>query len=226
MTPHTEMVTLMFVDIVDYTSTTNKLSRKHFSQLHDVFDRLIDHTCTQFSGNIVKKLGDAFLITFKTSTEGVLCGMEMQRSFESYNERHNPPTPLNIRVALHAGEVIVRDNDVYGDAVNTASRIENITKAGDVVFSEAVYSAMNKTEIPSLHIGEKMMKGLETPLKLFKVKTKKDEFFLREQEKKEKMKRVKRVIKKIVMHIVLIIATGGLLYAAIKYLPQYLSSFY
>ncbi|MFW5977291.1 MAG: adenylate/guanylate cyclase domain-containing protein, partial [Candidatus Nanoarchaeia archaeon] len=129
---HSELLTLLFVDITDYTKTTNDLSREEFDKLHDTFDGMIQKATKVFAGRIIKKMGDAFLITFKTATDAVLCGIELQNHCAHLNETGRFKKAIYLRVALHTGEVMVRDGDVYGDPVNMASRLEELAKPGDV----------------------------------------------------------------------------------------------
>jgi class 3 adenylate cyclase len=98
--------------------------------------------------------------------------MGLQNSFLNFNKNNLKRKPLIIRVALHTGEVVLKNQDIYGDAVNTAARIEGVTKGGDIVFSESVFLAMNKNEIPFLHLGIFRMKGLKYPVRLFRVRKK------------------------------------------------------
>lgn len=169
-----EISTVMFVDIVRYTETTSRLKRQDFDRLHDIFDSLSLPVFKNFSGKVIKKIGDAFLVTFKSATEAVLCGRELQKAFQDYSKSERN-LPLKIRVAIHSGEVLVRRGDVYGEAVNTAARIEGIAGEGEVFFSEAVFSAMNKEEVPFVYLGLRRLKGLRYPIKLFRVRTEKDE---------------------------------------------------
>ncbi|MBS3107973.1 adenylate/guanylate cyclase domain-containing protein [Candidatus Woesearchaeota archaeon] len=197
----TEMLTIMFIDIVNYTETTGKLSRESFSRLHDTFDNLIIKAVSNFNGQIIKKIGDAFLITFRAATDAVHCGILLQKEFYQYNENNSRVIPLNIRVAIHAGEVLLRNRDIYGEAVNITSRIESIVKTGDIVFSEAVFSAMNKNEIPYKYIGSFKFKGVKMPIRLFKVKSRED--FMREAKLIKIRKRIKmrRKLRAIVIFI-------------------------
>jgi len=188
--PNFEVLTVMFIDIVGYTSTTARLSRKRFNELHDVFDSISIPIFKKYGGKVVKKIGDAFLITFKSPTNAVLCGIQLQNSFQKYNRHRKPRKQLQIRVALHTGEVTVRNKDVYGDAVNIAARIEGIAKAGQIVFSENVFRSMNQNEIPSVHIGLKRLKGLKRPIRMFRVQNYFDEVQMRRKKKKRYYNRV------------------------------------
>lgn len=168
-----EILTVMFTDMVGYTSTTAQLNRVEFTALLDIFEKLSVPAFEKHQGTVVKKIGDAFLVTFRSPTDAVLCGIDLQRTFKRYRVQENQP--LHMRVAIHTGEVLLRNNDVYGDAVNTASRIEGVANSGEVVFSEAVFLAMNKNEVPALYLGMRHLKGLPFPIRIFRVKTREDE---------------------------------------------------
>jgi len=211
--PSSEVQTVMFTDIVGYTKTTQQLSREEFNQLHDIFDSISLPIFQKYQGHVIKKIGDAFLITFKSPTNAVLCGMQLQNEFEHYNK--NTSRPIRIRVAIHTGEVIVRHDDVYGEAVNTTSRIEGVAGAGEIVFSEAVFSAMNKKEIQYVHLGLKKLKGMKYPLRLFRVKSTYDDILRR-----------RRAIKSLIKRLIILALVAGLIYLTVKYLilnPDFLS---
>lgn len=183
---HSEIATVMFVDLVEYTKTTARLTREHFDQLLNAFETIPAPIFERYGGTVVKKIGDAFLVTFRSPTDAVLCGIALQREFRKYNLKYRLRHPLRIRVAIHMGEVLHRGGDVYGDAVNTASRIESIAEAGQVVFSDAVFSSMNKNEVPYIHLGLKDLKGVNYPVRLWRVRTHQDEV----RQRKEQFKRL------------------------------------
>ncbi len=172
-----EILTVMFIDIVGYTKTTAQLSREEFTQLHDIFDNMSIPIFERYGGKVIKKIGDAFLVTFKSPTNAVLCGVELQNVFTQFNKQAK--RPIHIRVAIHTGEVVLRHDDVFGEAVNTASRIEGMAGSGQIVFSEAVFSAMNKREVPYIHLGLQKLKGMKYPIRLFRVKSHYDEILRR-----------------------------------------------
>ncbi len=163
-------LTVLFIDLVEYTHRTTQLNREEFSRLHDTFDNLAKPVLKQFSGTIIKKIGDAFLVTFESPTNAVLCGKKLQEKFEEYNEQHGQEQPLQIRVGIDSGEVLVRDNDVYGDPVNIAARVEGITDPGQVYFTESVFNSMNKNEISSVALGPHQLKGIPEPVNLYRVR--------------------------------------------------------
>jgi len=161
-------LTIMFIDLVEYTTKTQTLTREEFHHLHDLFDDITKTTLKKFKGKIVKKIGDAYLFYFESPTDAVHCGVELQKRFHAYNEEHLE-NPINIRASLDQGEVIMRDGDIYGSSVNLASRIESITPPKHIYFSEAVQDAMNKNEIPYMDMGYHEFKGFDEPKRVFRV---------------------------------------------------------
>lgn len=195
----TKTLAVMFVDIVGYTKTTSEINSASLQALHDDYDDLSIPVFQSFGGRIIKKIGDAFLVTFPHASDAVYCGMELQQTFQDYNKRYKPRKPILIRVAVHLGEVSFRAGDIYGDTVNTASRLESVASAGQVVFSGAVYSAMEKEGIPVMHLGLRKLKGLKYPIQIFRVRTKRDEWIKR----KIYLRKMKRKLNAMVLFIIL-----------------------
>lgn len=191
---HSRHLTIMFIDLVEYTRRTAQLPREEFNRLHDTFDSLTKPILQQFQGTIIKKIGDAFLATFDSPTNAVLCGMKLQEKFERYNQEQQSKEPLQIRVALDSGEVLLRENDVYGDPVNAAARLENITEPGEVYFTESVYRTMNKNEITAIELGPQELKGLPEPVNIYRVRWHRDT-----------LEHYKTLVLEIVMGIILVI---------------------
>jgi class 3 adenylate cyclase len=160
----------MMLDLCGYTHISSKLSRNTLHELHDLFDEISIPTIEAHHGTVIKKIGDAFLATFKSPTDALVCSSELQNKFRDYDRINKPRYPLNIKIALHSGEVIARGNDIYGDAVNITSRIEGIAEQGDILFSGSLHVAMNRNEIPFVYLGRRRFKGVRFPVKIFRVK--------------------------------------------------------
>jgi hypothetical protein len=121
-------------------------------------------------GKLIKTIGDAFLVTFESSTDAMLCGMAVQEALAAFNKGKTPDDRIDIRIAINAGEVYIdKTGDIFGDAVNITSRIEGIAEAGEVFFTEAVYLSMNRKEVPSSEIGYRQFKGIPDKIKVYKV---------------------------------------------------------
>ena len=164
----TKHLTIMFTDIKGFTSKTSKSSRKQLHTLLELHDSLIIPVFKEYDGRIVKTIGDAFMVVFHSPTDAVLCGMKIQNVLAKHN-KENPEDRLEVRVAVNSGEVTIKGQDVFGEAVNIAARLEGVAEAGDIYFTESVYLAMNKSEIPTAQVGYRRFKGIPEEVKVYKV---------------------------------------------------------
>ncbi|TAL19178.1 hypothetical protein EPN90_04385 [Patescibacteria group bacterium] len=165
----TKHLTVMFTDIKNYTVKSSEKTREELLGLLEEHDRLVRPVFEKFGGTVVKTIGDAFLVTFESPTDAVLCGMEIQRILKAHNASAHPNERIEVRVAINSGEVTVKDNDVFGEPVNIAARIEGIAEVNEIYFTEAVYLAMNKAEVPSAEVGVRHLKGIPHEIKVYKV---------------------------------------------------------
>ncbi len=147
-----EIVSIILVDMAGFTSRTAVSNRKRIMKIQELLDNICLPIFDRFNCEVIKKLGDSFLATCKSATDAVLTGIELQRAFGYYNKGRTKNEIINIRVVVHTGEIIRINGDIYGDAVNTAARVENIAKENHVVFTGSTYLAMNKREFPYIHI--------------------------------------------------------------------------
>lgn len=165
----TENLTVMFTDIVGFTERTSLQSRAQNRAMLADHNRLLLPLIGRFGGRRIKSIGDALLITFRSPTDAVHCGMAMHDALAEYNVARSEPEQLHIRIAINVGEVRVDARDIFGEAVNVASRVEGLTPADQIYFTEAVYLAMNKAEVPSLPVGRFKLKGIPEEVNLFQV---------------------------------------------------------
>lgn len=207
-----KILTIMMVDIVGYTTLSTKLDRDKFEMLNIKFDEIALPIFAKYHGWVIKKIGDCFMVAFESATDSLLCGRDLQNSFMDYNNGH-PEVPIKIKIAVNSGEVLLKDNDVYGETVNAVARIEGEAKAGQILFSESVFLSMNKGEISHVFLGAKKMKGLKYPLKLFRVKG------LGEDKVKRKKQR-KRFLGDIFWWIIALIVIGAIGYYGYQFLKS------
>lgn len=165
----TRNLAIMFTDIKGFTQRTSASSRDAMKALLEQHERLLLPVFAYFDGKVVKTIGDAFLVTFDSPTDAVLCGVTIQEVLRQYNAGQAEDERLEVRVAINVGEVELQQGDVLGEAVNIAARLEGVTEAGEVWFSEAVYQTMNRTEAPSAEVGERLFKGIPHPIRVYKV---------------------------------------------------------
>lgn len=162
-------LTIMFTDIKGFTARVSDGTRDDVVKLRTLNDRLIRPVIEHYAGNVIKTIGDAFLATFDSPTDGVLCGVTILEVLRKHNKDATEDARLEVRVAINSGDVEISDSDVHGEAVNIAARLESVAEAGEVYFTEAVYLTMNRNEAPSAAVGEHIFKGVPYPVRVYKV---------------------------------------------------------
>lgn len=165
----TKTLTIVFTDIKGFTERTSRTSRADMMRILKKHEELLKPFIIRHGGKVVKTIGDAFLLTFESPTNAVLCGLRMQARLKQYNAEVSPDDLIEIRIAINSGEVEVVDKDVFGETVNLASRVEGVTKAGEIYFTETTYLVMNKSEVPTSEVGEFQFKGIPNLVRLFRV---------------------------------------------------------
>ncbi len=154
------LAAILFADIVGYTkmmandegTTMNKL-RHYQTTLKSKIDK--------FDGEIIKNYGDGSLCVFKSVLNAVLCAKELQLTFQK-----EPIIPL--RIGLHIGDVVYLENDIYGDAINVASRIESMGTPGSVLMSKDIHKKVsNQSQLEFTNLGKYLFKNIEEPIEVF-----------------------------------------------------------
>jgi class 3 adenylate cyclase len=169
--PVSRNLVILLTDIKGFTDRTSHQSRVEIQQLLERHKEIVLPLLQGKGGTLVKTMGDAFLMTYESPTNAVLAGIEVQAALRRFNEGKPADQRIDIRVAINQGEVNLADNDVFGEAVNITARIEALADAGDVFFTEGVYLAMNKKEVPSSEVGLLQLKGIPEKVRVYKVKS-------------------------------------------------------
>ncbi|HYB76501.1 MAG TPA: adenylate/guanylate cyclase domain-containing protein, partial [Nitrososphaerales archaeon] len=163
------LAAIMFTDMVGYSALTQsneslamEVLAKHNELLRPLFKA--------FRGKEVKTIGDSFLIEFESALEATRCAFEVQSAVHAYNLTAEEGRRMLLRVGIHLGDIIHEGSDVFGDAVNIASRIEPLAEPGGICVSAQVRDQVsNKFDHPLLSLGEKVLKNISGPLVVYKV---------------------------------------------------------
>jgi class 3 adenylate cyclase/tetratricopeptide (TPR) repeat protein len=164
-----ENLAVMFTDIVGFTERTSQQSRSENSKMLREHLNLVIKMTKMFGGKKIKSVGDGLLLVFRSPTDAVHCGMAIHDALWEENNKRDNEAPVHVRVAINGGEVRLESGDVYGEPVNVASRIEAITPTDEIYFTESIYLAMNKAEVPYESVGTKKLKGIPDEVALYRV---------------------------------------------------------
>ncbi len=157
-----QLAAIMFTDIVGYTALMGEDEQKAFELLHK--NRQIQRPLIeQFGGKWIKELGDGILASFSTVTDAVLCACTIQQSC-------NRIPDLKLRIGIHLGDVVFENNDVFGDGVNIASRLQALAPIGGIWVSDSVHKNIaNKKGINSKFVREEILKNVKEPVQIYEV---------------------------------------------------------
>jgi len=157
----------MYTDIEGYTALT-QADEYVAMKLLDAHRELLRPVFAKYLGREVKTIGDAFLLEFDSALQATECAAEVQRVLRAYNEA--APKKVPVRIGIHAGDVVHRDGDVYGDAVNIASRIVQLAAGGEICISEQVYDQVhNKVPYRLLKLGPQALKNVAFRTDVYKL---------------------------------------------------------
>lgn len=165
----TKFITIMFTDLKGSTSIAetegDMVSRMLIKEHNDIVMPAIQ----QNNGVFIKSIGDGTLSTFENALDAVRAAVRIQRGMDELNMAQKFKIPVLMRIGLHSGMCIVEKNDIFGDAVNTASRFESSATPGDIFMSEDTYNALSdKSEIYCRFVKQVTLKGKKEPYNAYK----------------------------------------------------------
>ena len=162
------LAAIMFTDIVGSAASAQADERAALQRLRELED-IVRPLFTEFQGREVKSTGDGFLVEFSSTLQAARCGIEINRRLHERNSRSDT-LPLELRIGIHLGDVEQSGEDILGDAVNIASRIESLANPGGICVSQQVYDQVrNKLDHPIVSIGRIGLKNIDLPTEVYAV---------------------------------------------------------
>jgi len=129
---------------------------------------LIDPKIAQFHGRIVKTTGDGLLVEFVSVVDAVKCAVAIQEAVEKGEADSPEVTRIQYRIGINLGDVVVEGNDIFGDGVNVAARLEGICEPGGVCISNIVYQSVeNKVNAEFDDLGNQTVKNISRPVRVW-----------------------------------------------------------
>ena len=158
--PKRKLAAIVFTDIVGFTKLTADDQSKASNLLKEQ-RALLKPIVESFSGSWVKEIGDGLLLIFETVTDAVRCSIEIQ-------EKTKDVDALDLRIGIHQGEILIEENDVIGDDVNIASRIEPFSATGGIAISNKVHDAIiREKEFETKYLGKPQLKGVGQKVEVY-----------------------------------------------------------
>ncbi|MDF3013530.1 MAG: adenylate cyclase [Cellvibrio sp.] len=163
--------TLMFTDIVGYSRLMGRNEAMAIEMLGEYRKILLSHIETQ-AGQLVEFIGDAIFARFDSASSATAAAIAIQQHLQAFNDvRDKKLPPLQTRIGLHKGEVMLRDGAVFGDSVNIAARLEPLAVAEGICISQAVYDEVRFTlSSPAKRLGVQALKNIEQKIRVYLIK--------------------------------------------------------
>jgi len=157
-----QLAAIMFTDIVGYTALMGKDEQKAFELLKKNRE-LQKPIIEQFNGRWIKELGDGVMASFNTVSDAVNAAIQIQQTCNATKE-------FQLRIGIHLGEVVFENDDVFGDGVNIASRIQAMANPGSIYISEAIHNSIsNKKDFQTKFVKEEKLKNVKEQVKIYQV---------------------------------------------------------
>jgi len=162
MSSSRQLAAIMFTDIVGYTALMGNDEDKAFEILNN--NRKLQRPLIEkYGGRWIKELGDGVMASFNTVSDAVNAAIKIQ-------EACNAAKDFQLRIGIHLGEVVFENEDVFGDGVNIASRIQAIAQPGRIYISEPVYNNVaNKPGIDTKFVKQETLRNVKDPVRIYEV---------------------------------------------------------
>ena len=164
------LAAIMAADAVGYSRMMREDEAGALALLHKHRAEVIDPGIAKHRGRIVKLMGDGLLAEFSSVVEAVDCAAEIQRAMAARNGGSQGERQMAFRVGVHLGDIIVEGDDLYGDGVNIASRLEGIAEHGGICISRQAYDQVQKKlALGYRSLGAKNLKNIPDPIEAFAI---------------------------------------------------------
>lgn len=163
---HMEKLWIMFTDIEDYTRKSQELTSMELNKLIQEYEGILIPIIEKHRGQLIKRIGDGHLFVFKNPLYCVLAAIRLQKAIKRFNLYREERFRITIRVGIHGGDVIYKNNDIFGNSVNLAARLESSARGGKIFISDYTYNEV-KNYVHSRFVGKLTLKGIENPVPVY-----------------------------------------------------------
>src|SRR5438105_10858381 len=164
-----KLAAILHADVVGFS----RLMGEDEAGTHQALGKLrgaVDPLIVAHGGRIVGTAGDSLLADFSSVVDALNCALEMQRAARAINDAIPPERRLELRIGVNLGDVIVDGNNIFGDGVNIAARLEALAQPGTVCISHTVYDQVrNKLDLDYRPLGSHRVKNIAEPVRAYAV---------------------------------------------------------
>src|SRR5271167_2657246 len=165
------LAAILAADVAGYSRLMGADEEGTLERLKALRRELLDPKIAEHHGRIVKTTGDGVLVEFASVVDAVRCAVEVQQAMPECNRGVAADDRIELRIGINLGDVIVEGDDLYGDGVNIAARVEALADAGGVFVSNTVHDHV-RDRLPFLFedLGEQQVKNIARPVRVYRVR--------------------------------------------------------
>jgi class 3 adenylate cyclase len=156
-----KLTTILAADVVGYSRLMERDEAATLAALKAHRQDLIDPGIAEHHGRLFKLMGDGALVEFASVVDAVACAVAIQEGMAEHNEDVPEDRRITFRIGVHLGDVMVEDDDLYGDGVNVAARLEGLAAPGGICISQQAFDQVEtKLDLAYEDLGEQQVKNL------------------------------------------------------------------
>ena len=164
------LTAIVAADVAGYSRLTGTDEEGTIARLRSLRREVVDPAITAHGGRIVKTTGDGVLIEFASVVDAVRCAVIVQQAIVARNNDVQADRCIKFRLGIHLGDVVVEGDDLLGDGVNVAARLEVLAEPGGICLSEDAYRQVARNvDVQFIHLGQHRLKNIEHPIRVYSV---------------------------------------------------------
>jgi len=166
------LTTILIADLAGYSRLMGGDEEGTHRRVRALFDEVLEPAIERHGGALIKKTGDGVLAEFVSVVEAVRCAIAVQRGVAEQNAGLSPDQNLAFRIGINLGDVIAEADDIYGDGVNIAARLETLAEPGGIAVSRSVRDHVrDRMKLEFEDLGEQVVKNIARPVRAFRIRT-------------------------------------------------------
>jgi adenylate cyclase len=168
--PQRQLSAILAADIAGYSRLIGVDEEGTLARLKELRRTLIDPKISEHRGRIVKTMGDGLLAQFASAVDAVRCAVDIQRDLGKQNAGTDENRRLEFRIGINIGDIIIDGDDIYGDGVNVAARLEGLSEPGSICVTTSVYDQVrDKLDLSFEDTGEHQLKNIARSMRVYRI---------------------------------------------------------
>jgi adenylate cyclase len=165
------LVAILAADVAGYSRLMGADEEGTLSHLKALRRTLVDPAIASYRGRVVKTAGDSVLVEFASAVDATRCAVKVQHDMAERNADVLRERRIEFRIGIHVGDIIIDDNDIFGDGVNIAARLEGIAEPGSACISDDAYRQIRgKVDITFEDMGSQSLKNIAEPMRAWRLR--------------------------------------------------------